>query len=117
MTLDVMMVIVMVMIKMMLAIVVLAMIMNDDDIDDDDIDHLYIQMKARVRNVERPVERGNCSFWEIVMIIVALENKGDDAVDSTDGYIMVEALLVNSVWGCHVIFPRGQWSCIMYYIR
>ena len=63
----------MVMIMMMLAIVVLAMIMNDDDID-----HLYIQMKARVRNVERPVERGNCSFWEIVMIIVALENKGDD---------------------------------------
>ena len=80
MTLDVMMV----MIMMMLAMVVLAMIMNDDDID-----HLYIQMKARVRNVERPVERGNCSFWEIVMIIVALENKGDDAVDSTDGYTMV----------------------------
>ena len=56
----------MVMIMMMLAIVVLAMIMNDDDID-----HLYIQMKARVRNVERPVERGNCSFGEIVMITVA----------------------------------------------
>ena len=75
MTLDVMMVRVMVMIMMMLAIVVLAMIMNDDDID-----HLYIQMKARVRNVERPVERGNCSFWEIVMIIVALENKGDESL-------------------------------------
>ena len=37
---------------------------NDYDDNDDD---LYIQMKARVRKVERPVERGNCNLIVIIL--------------------------------------------------
>ena len=37
-----------------------------DDFEDDDNydDNLYIQMNARVRKVEKPVERGNWNLWE-----------------------------------------------------
>ena len=52
------------MIIMIMITMIIIIIINDDNDNDND---LYIQMKARVRKVERPVERGNCNLIVIIL--------------------------------------------------